>query len=368
MREIEHPSVFIKKELTDSIRAVALESESLRKLHPDQLSIIHQEKWFSMFVPKIYGGLEFSLPEGVKIEEALSCADGSTGWVVTLCSGAAWFVGFLNKELSDEVFSDVNVCFAGSGAPTGTAQLTKNGYKVSGYWKYASGSLHATVFTANCVLINEGKTVLQEDGVSVIQSFLFKKDEVQIHATWKSMGMMATGSHDFEVKNITIPQNRSFFIDAKHAIIKNTFYRYPFRQLAAVTLTANLSGMAIRFLDLCGILFNERNERNQYTESQGLIRFQKLEKAMKALQYHRQSFYEALETSWSICDSGKTIPAEQLGQVSECSYQLATASRNMVDELYPYCGLIATNLDLEINRVWRNFHTATQHSMFTDIP
>jgi hypothetical protein len=39
------------------------------------------------------------------------------------------------------------------------------------------------------------------------------------------------------------------------------------------------------------------------------------------------------------------------------------ASRHAVDALYPYCGLVAASADSAINRVWRDFHTASQHAL-----
>ena len=74
-----------------------------------------------MYVPKAYGGLGLSLPEILRIEEGLSWADGSTAWVVTLCSGAAWFIGFLNIDLGKNISENDQGCFAGSGAVTGVA-------------------------------------------------------------------------------------------------------------------------------------------------------------------------------------------------------------------------------------------------------
>jgi indole-3-acetate monooxygenase len=365
MKDVAHPSTFIKKEQTDSIRSCSGDAELLHHLHPDQLSVINKANWFNMFVPKQYGGLDRSLPEGVRIEEALSCADGSTGWVVTLCSGAAWFAGFLNQEISNNVFLNANACFAGSGAPTGTAELLGEDYKVNGYWKYASGSIHATVFTANCVLVKNGQPVLNDDQKQVIRPFLFKKTEVEVHPVWKSMGMVATGSNDFEIKDLTVSRDRCFLIDAKHALINSPLYQFPFLQLAEVTLTANLSGMAIRFLDLCGILFEDKKKQSQYSISQEQVRQEKLSEWTKNIRLSRNLFYDALEISWDALLVDKAISQQHLDFVSKYSNQLATVSRNCVDGLYPYCGLIATNTDQEINRVWRNFHTATQHTLFT---
>ncbi len=137
------------------IREHARDAEKLGTLHPLQMEIIHKNGWLNSFVPKEFGGLGLTLPEIVELEESISWADGSVGWMVTLCSGAAWFIGFLDADLSKEIIQGTEMCFAGSGAPNGTAELRKNGYEISGHWKYASGSLHATVFTAEGLICLE---------------------------------------------------------------------------------------------------------------------------------------------------------------------------------------------------------------------
>jgi hypothetical protein len=37
--------------------------------------------------------------------------------------------------------------------------------------------------------------------------------------------------------------------------------------------------------------------------------------------------------------------------------------REVVAAIYPLCGLRAVDLGSEINRVWRNIHTAGQHAL-----
>ena len=95
---------YCAKAFSDTIRNAAAEAEQLHELHNDQLNIIYRQGWFKMFVPKEYGGLGLSIPEVLRIEECLSWADGSTAWVVTLCSGAAWVAGFLPPSILNEVF------------------------------------------------------------------------------------------------------------------------------------------------------------------------------------------------------------------------------------------------------------------------
>ncbi len=358
MKAIEHPSHWLDKGVLDVIRDRALEAELLKHLHPDQLDVIQQQRWLKMFVPKKFGGLELSIPEILRTEESLAWTDGSTAWVVTLCAGAAWFIGFLDQQLAQEVFSDDLVFFAGSGAITGSAEIIPEGYLLNGNWKYASGSLHATVFTSNCVIRKNGKPLLLPNGSPVIRAFLMKKDEVIIHKTWNSMGMIATGSHSFEVKNLIVPPNRSFEIDAKNAVINNPIYHYPFLQLAETTLAVNLSGLAIRFLDLCEEMAMQKvnGKANRLTKS--------LRQAEAKLGESRKEFYDAVNLSWKSCERKKTIPKTELKEVSKASQALAKVSIQLVDQLYPFCGLTAADTQQEINRVWRNIHTASQHSLF----
>jgi indole-3-acetate monooxygenase len=354
MNPIKHPSSFILSSLADVIRTASIEAEKLKGLHPAQLDIIYDQQWFKLFVPAAYGGLELSLPEALCIEEGLAWADGSTGWTVTLCSGANWFIGFLHPEIAKKLFSDRKVCLAGSGKPSGIAKITGNGYEVSGYWNYATGASHATAFTANCLIEENGVIFKNEDGSPQIQSFLFLKEEVIVYEDWNLMGMIPTSSYSFEVKKLQVEKDRCFEINNKNSWLSHPVYRYPFLQFAEATLAVNSSGMAMSFLDLCEKLFAEKKDHKNYPS---------VEKAKAQLQEARQLFYDAVQHSW---DESLLYPGtsdELFDRVSKTSRSLAAVARQVVDELFPYCGLAAANPSTEINRVWRNLHTASQHSL-----
>jgi indole-3-acetate monooxygenase len=360
---IHHPSEVIDPGLTDIIRASASEAEHLRALHDDQLRIIIEQNWLNMFVPTQYAGLERSLPEILKTEEGISWADGSTGWIVTLCSGAAWFIGFLDSALASEIFSDSGVCIAGSGAVTGTANVVEGGYEIEGYWKYASGCLHATWLTANCYVKENGVPLCNADGTPVIQSFALKKNEVILHKVWSSMGMIATGSHAFEVRSVRVPANRSFTIASQAARLNHPVFQYPFLQLAETTLAVNLSGMTVRFIDLCEQVLLGKEKGSPVAEY--LKNFEKaILESREMLMDSRFSFYNEVNKSWRICQDGKYMPDNISNAVSANSHSMIKGCREIINRLYPYCGLSAADTQTEINRVWRNFHTASQHSLF----
>ncbi|OOQ60575.1 hypothetical protein BC343_24540 [Mucilaginibacter pedocola] len=345
----------------ETIRKYAADAEKLGKLHPAQLELVYQQKWFNLLSPAVYGGLQAPLPQAVLMEEALAWADGSLGWVVTLCCGAGWFGGFLQPDIARQVYADARACIAGSGAATGTAEISGEGYIINGSWKYASGVHHATHITVNCVITHNGEPVFGDDGAQLILPFILDRADVNLLPGWKYMGMIATGSDAYEVKELLVDKSRCFKIDAHATVINEQLYTYPFLQLAEATLAANLSGMAVHFMDLCVPAFAHKATNIRRVNAANVAVMDKaLADAVEELNGIRKQFFRAVEASWL-----KPTDAALLKQVSFTSRLLAKTARESVDALYPYCGLLAASPDTEINRVWRDLHTAGQHALLT---
>lgn len=351
--KVKYPSEIITPQQAALIREHALAAEQLQQLHPAHLGLIYQQKWFRLLVPQSMGGLELELPEILQLEESLAWADGSLGWTVTLCAGAGWFAGFLNPALADSLFSNNHVCLAGSGRPNGTAKKIKGGYEISGSWNYATGAPHATAFTANCMIEENGKSVVNEKGKVLIGAFLFLSHEVIIQDNWRCMGMIATASQAFEVKQLGVSEERLIDLDSQPAVSEYPIFRYPFMPFAEATLGINVSGMTLRFLELCEGYFSKRS-------SQPMIA--RLEEAKQAFANCRSSLYAVVEESWNKCRESIPIEDNLVKNITNACRQLVAEARKWVNELYPCCGLASLDPASEINRLWRNFHTASQHT------
>ncbi|MCW3107567.1 MAG: hypothetical protein JWQ09_2073 [Segetibacter sp.] len=343
----------LSPEIINIIRKDCLQAEEQGKLSPEQLELIYHQKWFHLFVPKEQGGLALSLPEAVQLEENIAYADGSVGWVVTLCAGAAMFIGYFSEDLVNEIFINPHVCLAGSGQVNGTAKIIDGCFEITGSWPYASGAPHATHFTANCIVEGSGQ----------VQSFIFKKEEVTLQPNWIYIGLNATAGYSFSVNDLRIPANRTFVIEPAHTRLPDPVYRYPFLQLAETTIAANISGMCLHFFNLAKDLLitkQKTHSRSEGVKNKGLQLIASAEVEMELL---RQKFYSALEASWSSHVANNEITRLQLNAVSKSSLDLARQFRNRVNELYPYCELYAARTDTIINQVWRNINTASQHTL-----
>lgn len=342
---------------------MAKKAEELGCLPPEWLELIYKEKWFKLFVPAHLGGLGCTLPEALRIEEKLAYADGSLGWTVTLCAGAGWFVGFMEDSLRNTIFTDPKLCLAGSGFVGGKADRVGDRYLINGHWTYASGALHASHLTANCALYENGNPVHDGNGNPVVKAFILDKNEVKILDGWNYMGMIATGSHAFEVEQLEIPLNRCFDIDPAKAQLPDLVYQYPFLQFAEATLAVNILGISRHLQELIVAAFWKRDAYRQYSERQQKYFRQIVDKQKVRLESIQLAFYDAIENSWNELETKRAITPASLKKISQISRKLTQTCRETNAKLYPFAGLEAAKVETELNRVWRDFNTVSQHAL-----
>ncbi|MYN01938.1 acyl-CoA dehydrogenase [Pseudoduganella sp. DS3] len=347
-----------------TIRAGAAGAELAGFLLPTQQALIHECGWLKMLAPRAAGGAELPLPEAVRLEEAIAEADGSMGWVVTLCAGAGWFAGFLAPDAARAIIATPDVCLAGSGAPTGFADREGDGFRITGRWDIASGAPMATHFTLNAVLREGGVPLAGADGQPCVRAFVVPAAQVVVVPTWRSFGMRGTASHSYRIDAAWVPASHGFAIDPACTTAPGALYRFPFMLLAWVTLAANLSGMARHFLTLAGEIVAARRQPPASAQDA-------LARAGMALEGSRERMYALLDQAWAQAASlpaaagaGCAVDAALDARLREACQALVAAARRAVADIYPYCGLRAAQEDSDINRVWRDFHTASQHALF----
>ena len=357
------PYNVLDTEIISTLRSFSAPAEKAGELLSGQLSIIYDNKWFKLFVPEKFGGLSMNLPEALRLEEDIARIGGSLGWTVTLCAGANLFVGYMEPSFAEETFYDEKVCLGGSGIANGTAEVLADGYLINGSWKYATGEPHLTHFTASCRLVKNGDFFTDENGVPIIQSFIFKKEEVTIIKDWNTMGLKATASNTFEVKNLKVPKNRMFIIDPKHSTIDSHLYHYPFLQFAETTLAVNTLGMAKHFLDEARLIVNQRLQTGRTNKELYDMAINRINFAQNFMDKNKENFYAKVDQSWRQIIENNSFEPELLQSISFQSKSMAKAARELLIEIYPLCGLAATENGSAINRVFRDVFTASQHSL-----
>lgn len=363
MHILQHPQEILDQSTIEKIRGQVAKATHDRHLTQEQLKLIYEQQWLRLFIPKRYQGLEMDLPQALQILEALAYADGSLGWTVNLGAGANLFAAYIRPSLSEQVFTNPKACIAGSGAMGGSARPEEEGYRVRGQWKYGSGSAHATVFTANCKLPHNGKA----SDLPNFHSFVFFPDEVDVKNTWDSYGLQATSSHDFEVKEQWLPEERTFSLLKPSPYEDGPLYRFPFMQFGEVTTCLQLTGMALHFQDeVRGLLLQKKGMMGESLKENIKVQ-DTLAQAEASLESARTWLYVLVQEAWQQCEAGDAPSEEILRKISLAVKHAAQAARESAEKVYPLAGMTVLSPDTDLNRCWRDLHTASQHVLLSPL-
>lgn len=348
------------QETISQLRKAASEQEKTGSLSVETLRFIYEQKLFKLFVPEELGSKMTSLPEAVRIFEEAAFIDGSFGWAVTIGAGGGFFTEYLPPEIAGQLFSLANAVVAGSGHPTGTAIKTTNGYQVSGQWKYCSGANYATIFTASCVVKEPGKPDL-------IKAFTFLPEQVQILEDWDTFGLKATGSHSMRVENAFVPDDHTFDLSLPVAAEAALIYHYPFLQFAQASFAAVNLGLARHFLAEVEEIINlKKPSWESSSPKRYAFMAKKCAAAQTALSESAESFYSILEKSWQALAQKEELTEgfkEQISRHCKKTVQVAVACAQTI---FPHLGLDAAKESATINQIYRDLHTACQHTLLLD--
>lgn len=328
-----------------------------------QLRLIYSNNWFNMWVPRLFGGLELELKDGLDLLEELAYWDGSFAWTVTLCAGANMFAGYLNKDLAEEVFSNSKVCFGGSGRVGGKAVWDGTHYTLTGFWRFATGAPHLSHFTLNSLIYDGDQPRVDSEGNPVFFSFLVPRDHVLIHYDWDSFGLSSTASHSFSLENVRLDAKHAFQINPDHRVQEVTLYNIPFLPFAELTLLVNYMGMYRRYLDLVEKFFFERSKDEKWLLNYGNTYFKKVDKLRLTFVSDKRKIDELAVLLWDV--SAQNLPIEKvlLDDIASTARKIVKMIREEVVDLFPLVGIAASQNGHEVNTVFRNIFTATQHSL-----
>ena len=90
--------------------------------------------------------------------------------------------------------------------------------------------------------------------------------------------------------------------------------------------------------------------------------------ALADLQAARERFYALLDAGWARVEAGGLLPEDEALTINQASRELVACAQRGVNVVYPLCGLQAADTRGELNRAWRDFHTATQHAIWLPPP
>lgn len=316
------------------------------------LELLWEQRLFRLWLPRNAGGEELDLMDSLALMEAASRVDGSYGWTVMIGSGGGLFGAIIEAATAREMLSPREAVIAGSGAPRGRADIVEGGYRASGRWRYASGAVHATWFTANCVLHREGAPILDASGAPVIRAMSFPPSDVAIHRTWDVSGMRATGSEDFSVDDVFVPARRTFSVYGDPPHESGSLYRFPFASITQAGVAAVALGIAAHAIEAYAALGRQADATVHARFGEAVAR----------LTLARAGWWEVTRDAWAVVSSGGDLDEGGQARVMLACTHAAREAAAVVDVLHDIGGMAAMADSGDLGRCWRDVHAVTQHA------
>ena len=187
--------------------------EKDRQIPPEVIEAMHAARLFRMLIPASIGGEEVEPATFFHVMEAIAGADASLAWCLGQNSGVSMAAAYLDPKVAREMFGDARAAVA-TGAPSAGAKavVTDGGYRVTGHWKFASGSRHSQWLGGHATICEpDGSPRLGPSGKPLEQrTMFFPKSKAKITDTWQVIGLRGTGSDDYEVNDLFVPEAYSF--------------------------------------------------------------------------------------------------------------------------------------------------------------
>jgi alkylation response protein AidB-like acyl-CoA dehydrogenase len=196
--------------LTSTIREQQEEIDAGRRLPESLVDALSEAGVFRIAMPRAWGGPEMNPLDQIELMEILAYADPSVAWCVSILSDSGFYAGFLEEPAAQKLFPDLDARCAGMLAPVGQAEIVPGGYRVTGHWAFGSGSLHATHLTGGCLVMKDGKPIIGESGLPLWRVMIFDPADVEIEDTWYTTGLRGSGSNDYRIKDVFVPEEHSF--------------------------------------------------------------------------------------------------------------------------------------------------------------
>ena len=339
------------------------ECERERRLVPPVYEALQERGFMRLTAPRRYGGEEAPLAATMLVIEALSHLDGAAGWNVMIACHAGFFADYLPAAAAAAIYTPES-SLAANLTPAGRAQAVPGGFRLTGRWPFASGCDNARWLAATSTVFDDGQPRAGANGQPQrVIAFVPISDCRRID-TWHTTGLRGTGSHDLQVDDVFVPEDRTF----SHAALAsgpsmNPAPAYPqaFFQLASPTVAAVALGIAREAIEAFTELATAKTPSRgtmrlaeQHTVQQRVGKAEALLRSARAYLYATvQDLVEKTHDDWSHDEA--TASAILAGShATQCAV-------DAVDLMFDAAGGTSIYATSRLERCFRDVHTVNHH-------
>ncbi len=346
--------------LVPVLKERANECEELRRIPEATITDFKSSRLVDVCKPQQYGGYEMGWDVFCEIVMVLAQGCGSSAWVYSVYAEHANRMGNYPFEVQEEVWGDDPSVFISSGN-SGQAELepAPGGFRLSGRFNFSSG----------CDYADWHITGAKVKGKNERRQITFPASDRELDDNWFVVGLAGTGSKDYVLKNIFIPEYRTYVIPTPGVRAKdNVIFRLPQWSvnpfdLAAVSVGVAEAGLA-QFVDSLKTRMSRFGDKIAEFQSLQL----RIAESSAELDMARCIILEDLQETQDYLQSHEKLPREMMTRNKRDMAYVPVLATRAIDRIFYAAGAGGLLLSGDLQRCFRDVHAgAAQLALNWDV-
>ena len=349
------------------VRQYAEQSEAERRLARPVVEALAGAGLFNLIVPEEVGGSDVQPLELLRVIEAVSAADGSAGWCLMVGAQANGMLGgWLAEPVARKVlFGAPGVVASSSITSGGKAVAVEGGYRVSGRWRFASGCDHCSWLFGDCAVWDGEEQRKDAQNKPLERMLVMPRGDCTVIDVWDVLGLRGTGSNDFAVEDVFVPEERSFDLYGAPEQAARAF-TIPLGGIFAPANAAVGLGIARGAIDEAlalaaakkpflarGLMRDDPRVQLQVAEAEG------------RLGAARAYLFETVGGAAAAVDRVEAVSQRETALIHLAAVHAARRAAEAVEIVYELAGTSAIVKGSPLERAFRDAHVVTQHLSLT---
>ena len=351
------------REVAPVLRAAGDKIEAERSLSGDALDAMHGAELFRLTLPRRHGGAELPLPQLAQVAEIIAAADASAAWCLGQAFGCAMSAAFLAEAPAREVFDPANAVLAWGAGLQGRMVATDGGYLVSGSWRFASGSHHATWIGGHSKVFEaDGSPRSGASGRQANRTALFPRSEAAFADDWHVMGLRGTRSEGYTVENLFVEEGLTFDRDTPgERQVDATLFHLRTITIYASVFSSVAIGIAQGAFDDLLALGRKKKPRGARSTLRDSPVFQTRMAEMDAQLGSARAYKHAILTEvWEHLDGGGDLTMADRARIRLSTTYAINEATSVMEQIYRLAGSTAIFNDQPFERRFRDIHAVSQ--------
>lgn len=367
---VTNASLAMARSIEDVALAQAGPSEKNRTLTEPLVQALWDSGLMQFMNPREAGGHEPGFAELIDTWVELARQDGSLGWIgIANFPSACFAAAYLPDEGFRDVFTanDNKVTMGGQFFPNGTGEKVEGGYKVTGAWQFGSGTGHAEYVAAGFLPMENGEMVMADEAMPQMMVAVVPRDQVKFTDGWHVQGLKGTGSYDYELQDVFVPESHTYPLFTREPQRGGTTYKLGVLPLTGCGHAAWALGVARSMLDDVRELAMNKVRMGESSSIAHRLTFQ------RGIAHHEamwRAAYAGVVDSFTGVESrvgaGEELTPHMRADLRIAANFATDASREIVEWAHLSAGTTAIREGSRLERAFRDMYTGTQHAFISE--